>query len=255
MRLAIPSAPRAVRLSQVPGAVRRLCLVAALSAALVLALALSTRSLGRYLSREGDFFRAAVEVEGRVVSVSLPPKDRRDGARGSLHVLYTFDERERSASGVMVPAEWGEGVGQGAVVQLLVDPKDPDHPREARFAREGAQVTALLPYGVGVGLLVGGLLMALELRRAVRRELQPLRRGMLVWLTPKAKLSASRDETVFEASYYQQDVLHEVRARARPGRAPVKNGEKLLAAVVPSQPTWVRVIDEDLAKSLGWFIN
>jgi hypothetical protein len=25
--------------------------------------------------------------------------------------------------------------------------------------------------------------------------------------------------------------------------------------VVPSRPTWVRVIDEDLARSLGWFIN
>ena len=31
--------------------------------------------------------------------------------------------------------------------------------------------------------------------------------------------------------------------------------EKLLAAVVPSRPTWVRVIDEDLAHQLGWFVN
>jgi hypothetical protein len=255
VKLAIPSAPRAVRLSQVPGAVRRLVLVVAVALLVVLALALGTRALSRYLLRERGFFESSVEVEGRVVSVSLPPKDQRDGALGSLHVLYTFDEKERSASGVTVPAEWGEGVGQGAVVQLLVDPKDPDHPREANFARGNAQVTALLPFGVGLGVLLGVLLVVLELRRALRRELQPLRRGMLVWLTPKAPLSDSREETVFDAGYYQQDVFHEVRARARPGRAPVKNGGKLLAAVVPSQPTWVRVIDEDLAKSLGWFVD
>ncbi|MFP2908384.1 DUF3592 domain-containing protein, partial [Pyxidicoccus sp. 3LFB2] len=48
------------------------------------------------------------------------------------------------------------------------------------------------------------------------------------------------------------DVKHAVRARVRPGRAPVRNGEKVLAAVVPRQPGWARVIDQDLAKELGW---
>ena len=45
----------------------------------------------------------------------------------------------------------------------------------------------------------------------------------------------------------------EVTARGRPGRRPVRNGEKVLAAVVPSEPTWVRVVDEDLARTLGWY--
>jgi len=97
------------------------------------------------------------------------------------------------------------------------------------------------------------LLLLLEGRRALLRELNPLRHGMLVWLTPNAPLPETKQETVFAAHYYRQDVKYEVQARARPGRAPVRNGEKVLAAVVPSRPTWVRVIDEDLAKTLGWY--
>jgi hypothetical protein len=33
----------------------------------------------------------------------------------------------------------------------------------------------------------------------------------------------------------------------------VRNGEKVLAAVVPTEPTWARVVDEELAKTLGWY--
>jgi hypothetical protein len=32
----------------------------------------------------------------------------------------------------------------------------------------------------------------------------------------------------------------------------VRNGSKVLAAVVPREPDWARVIDEDLARTLGW---
>jgi hypothetical protein len=35
----------------------------------------------------------------------------------------------------------------------------------------------------------------------------------------------------------------------------VRNGEKVLAAVVPRRPTWVRIIDADLAKTLGWITD
>jgi hypothetical protein len=89
-------------------------------------------------------------------------------------------------------------------------------------------------------------------RRLWRAEVEPLRLGALVWLTPQGPLPETRGEVVFPAHYFRQDVKHGVRARVRPGRAPVRNGDKVLAAVVPRQPGWARVIDQDLAKELGW---
>jgi hypothetical protein len=81
----------------------------------------------------------------------------------------------------------------------------------------------------------------------------PLRTGAIVWLTPKGPLPDARGgEVVFPASYYRDDVLFEVTARGAAGSW-VKNGEKVLAALVPGEATWVRVIDEALARRLGWF--
>ena len=56
----------------------------------------------------------------------------------------------------------------------------------------------------------------------------------------------------FPANYWKQDRKHTVHARLRPGRAPVRNGEKVLAAVLSSLPDQARVIDEELARVLGW---
>ena len=156
------------------------------------------------------------------------------------------------ASGVVTSAEYAEGLGRGGEVTLLVDPGDPDAPREARYAREQAKVLDLVPVALGLGGLLAAAAVALEVRRTVRADLTPLRSGLLVWLTPDHELPDTRAEVVFPASYYRQDVRYEVKARVRPGRAPVRNGGKVLAAVVPSRPTWVRVIDEDLARALGW---
>ncbi|MBL8955569.1 MAG: DUF3592 domain-containing protein [Myxococcaceae bacterium] len=253
MQLAIPKAPRKVKLAQVPGAYRRLAVVAGLGFGIFGLVSAAGLLAGRWLGDEAGFFGRAVEVEGRVSGVSLPKWEDRTRLPAKLTVLYTFDGLDRSVSGVLASAERAEGLGHGAKVTLLVDPKAPEAPREADSAREGRGLTRLAPFGVGLGLLVAVLLVALEVRRAVRAELQPLRSGMLVWLTCEGGLPDTRAETTFAAHYFQQDVKREVRARARPGRAPVKNGEKVLAAVVPSQPTWVRVIDEDLARTLGWY--
>lgn len=253
MQLGIPSPPRPVSLGQVPGALGRLALSAGVAVALVgLGLGVG-RLAGRALSSEREFFERAVEVPGQVGSISLPPLAQREGGVARISVIYAVEGRDRSASGVELDAVAAEELARGNTVTLLVDPASPEHPREARYARARSGIVAFGQAGLGLGLLFGLAGLAWELRRAVRRELEPLRRGMLVWLTPDGELPATRGELVFPASYYRDDVKYAVQARARPGRAPVRNGEKLLAAVVPSQPTWVRVIDEDLAKTLGWY--
>ena len=256
MRLAIPNTPRPVSLRQVPGAFKRLSVVAGLGFALAVGLGVVSTKAGTWLSKERRFFEDAVEVPGKVTLVSLPPQRQREGGVARLSVIYTYpDGFDRSAAGIATGALFAEGIGVGAVVPLLVDPKDPDHPREAAYERSREGLQNFAPFGIGLGVLIALGLFGFELKRAIRSELDPLRRGMMVWLTPDEDLPETRGETVFPASFYRQDVKIAVRARARPGRAPVRNGEKLLAAVVPSKPTWVRVIDEDLARSLGWFIN
>jgi uncharacterized protein DUF3592 len=251
-RLAIPHAPRKVTLAQVPGAIRRLATVAAVGVAFAAGAGLGARWLSGRLGAERGFLRRAEEVPGLVNQVKLPPKDQREGATARIDVIYSYARRQLSATGVLARAEDAEGWGHGATVTLLVDPQDPDHPREARFARDRARQLDLLPYGVGLGAALALALFGWELRRTFRADLEPLRRGALVWLTPDGPLPETPRETVFKASYYREDVKYPVRARVRPGRAPVRNGDKLLAAVVPKKPTWVRVIDEDLAKTLGW---
>ena len=253
MQLAIPSAPRKVSLTQVPGAFARLSATGALGLLLAGVLWLGAVKAGGWLSSERDFLERAQEVDGRLQSVQLPALNEREGGVAKLSVIYTFDGRDQSASGVPARAEYAEGLGMGANLKLLVDPAQPERPREAQYERDRAGLRRFAPFGLGLGLLLAALLLALEGRRALRSELNPLRHGMLVWLTPNGELPDTKRETVFEAHYFRQDVKHEVFARARPGRSPVRNGDKVLAAVVPSQPTWVRVIDEDLAKTLGWY--
>ena len=256
MRLAIPNAPRKVSLRQVPGALRRLAMVAVFGAGLAVAIGVASLRAGSYASQEKEFFADAVEVPARVTQVVLPPFNQRSGAVAKLSVIYQWPEGiDRSATGIITSAEFAEGLGVGANVKLLLSPKDPERPREGGYERDREGLHGFVPFGVGLGVLLALGWFGFELKRAVQRELQPLRVGMIVWLTPDSELPETRGETSFPASYFRQDVKIQVQARARPGRAPVRNGEKLLAAVVPSRPTWVRVIDEDLAHQLGWFIN
>jgi hypothetical protein len=251
-QLAIPPAPRAVSLLQVPGALRRLGVTVGVGSVLVVALVVGARALSGRLSAEGDFFSHAEEVTAQVADVRLPPPEVCDSEPASLHVIYEFKGRQLAAS-IEADGLESEGLARGSRVLLLVDPRAPAEPREALRARRraGAQPLGWAALTLGVGLVM--VLAAFELRRAFRRELDPLRRGMLVWLTPPPELPPSRGEVIFPASYWRDDVAQQVTARARPGRAPVRNGEKLLAALLPSEPRWVRVIDEDLARALGWY--
>ncbi len=250
MQLAIPRAPRPVRFTQVPGTVGRLLGVLLGGLALMALLGVGARAAGRLFVEERDFLARAQEVEGLVAAVSLPPREQRTGADAALSVLYRFQDVQHTASAVRVAAEVAEGLGPGARVQLLVDPSQPDLPREAGTVRERAGRWNLLPWALGLGALLSVGLFAWVLRRTVRAEVQPLRTGMLVWLTPDGPLPERED--VFPASYWQQDVKHSVRARLRRGRAPVRNGDKLLAAVLPHHPGLARVVDEELARILGW---
>jgi hypothetical protein len=240
-----------VRFTQVPGTVGRLLGVLAGGLALMALLGAGAGLAGRLFVEERGFLARAQEVEGLVSGVSLPPKEQRTGAEATLAVLYRFQDVQHTASGVKVAAEFAEGIGSGARVRLLVDPARPDLPREAGFVRARAGRLDLLPWALGLGGLLAVGLFAWVLRRTVRAEVQPLRTGMLVWLTPDGPLP-ERGEGVFPASYWQQDVKHSVRARVRPGRAPVRNGDKLLAAVLPHHPGLARVVDEELARILGW---
>lgn len=252
MQLAIPHAPRKVRLTQVPGAVGRLARDAVLGLAFMALLGAGATWAGRFFVEEHGFNARAEEVDGVLVATRLPPTEQRDGAEGSLEVLYTFENVEHSVSNVRTFAEYAEGLGHGAVVKLLVDPAAPGRPREATFARARASRMGSMPFGLALGALGAVAMFTREARRLVRSEVEPLRLGALVWLTPDAPLPEARGEVVFPAHYFRQDVKMEVRARVRPGRAPVRNGTKVLAAVVPREPGWARVIDQDLAGVLGW---
>lgn len=252
MQFAIPHAPRRVRFNQVPGAVGRLVRTLLLGLGFMAVLGVGASFAGRFFIKERGFHARALEVDGLVARVSLPPMEKRLEQEATLDVLYTVDAVQHSVSGVLTSAEYAEGLGHGASVRLLVDPSQPDRPREARFARERSGAVNLMPWGLGLGALIALGLFLRDLRRTIRAELEPLRLGALVWLTPDAPLPETRKEVIFPATYFRQDVKHAVRARVRPGRAPVRNGGKVLAAVVPREPDWARVIDEDLARTLGW---
>ncbi|WNG47548.1 DUF3592 domain-containing protein [Archangium minus] len=252
MQLAIPQAPRRVPLFKVPGAMGRLVRVLAMGLVLMAALGAGARALGRFVVEEQGFLSRAQELEGRVAAMSLPPRGEREGAEAKLEVLYAVDKVQYSASGVRTHAEYAEGLAPGALITLLVDPRVPDKPREAAYVRSRAQALGLVPWGLGLGALVAVGLFAWELRRTLRAELEPLRKGMLVWLTPDGPLPESRREVFFPATFRKQEQTLTVRARLSPGRAPVRNGDKVLAAVLSSLPGQARVIDEELARALGW---
>ena len=252
MQLAIPQAPRSVPLAKVPGAIGRLVRVLLGGLALMALLGAGAGALGRFVVEEQRFLARAQPQEGRLLAMTLPPRGEREGAEARLEVIYSVDKMQYSASGVLAQAEYAEGLGPGARVQLLVDPSAPDKPREAGYVRARASALGLVPWGLGLGALGALGLFAWELRRTLRVELEPLRKGALVWLTPQAPLPESRREVLFAATYRKETQTLAVRARLAPGRAPVRNGEKVLAALLSSLPGQARVIDEALARSLGW---
>ncbi|MDQ3263969.1 MAG: DUF3592 domain-containing protein [Myxococcota bacterium] len=250
MQFRIPHPPRQVRLTQIPGALSRLARAAAVGLLLVGLLASAGRAAADLWVRERRFLARAEAVPGVVSQLRYAAAE---GERASIDVLYEYGGVQRTGSRIPLTAEDARTLRHGMEVELLVDPSAPDHPREARLAREEGRSLDWLPYGLGLGLFFALAAVGWELRRTLRSDLMPLRQGLLVWLTPDGALPETRNEIVFAASYYREDVKYPVRARIRPGRAPVRNGEKVLAAVVPSQPHWARVIDEDLSKTLGWW--
>ncbi len=255
VKLAIPAPPRAVTLRQIPGAVRRVGLTVAVALGSTLLVWALVAWAQRPLAAQRDFLARAVEVEARVAEVSLPPVAQRETRSARLRVIYRLDGRDYAASGVTLGGVRAEQLFQGAPLTVLVDPARPSLAQDAESARAGAGWVWLGFFVLGLGVVLGGLAVAVVVRRDVRRELDPLRVGALVWLTPEAPLPETKDELRFPAHYYRDDVKHEVLARVRPGRRPVRNGEKVLAAVLPSLPRWARVVDEALARDLGWYRN
>ena len=253
MQLAIPSAPRPVKLSQIPGALVRVGVVGGLAAVLTLVGWVVASRLQAPLAEQRAFLARATEVSGQVSEVKLPELSERLQEPARLRVIYVFEGRDFAASNVLVDGVAGEALYSGAKVPLLVDPSRPTQAQHAGYARAQAGWVWLNTVILGVGLLLAAGGVAFELRRAIRREVDPLRVGALVWLTPDVALPDTKDELRFPAHYFRDDVKQTVTARVRPGRRPVRNGEKVLAAVVPSQPTWARVVDEDLARVLGWY--
>lgn len=253
MKLAIPSPPRAVTLSQIPGAWRRVAIAGGVCALLTLAGWAAAAAFQRPLAAQRDFLERAVEVKATVAEVQLPPREKRLSAPAKLRVIFQLRGIDFAASSVLMDGEEAEGIGKGAPLVVLVDPERPSHAQEAKYARAQAGWVWLGSLVIGVGLLLGAAVVALVLLREVRKELAPLRVGALVWLTPDAPLPETTDELRFAGHYFRDDKKCAVTARGRPGRRPVRNGEKVLAAVLPSQPSWARVVDEDIATALGWY--
>ena len=253
MQLAIPSAPRPVKLAQVPGSLARVALVGLGAAVLTLVVWLLAWRAQAPLSAQRAFLERAVEVQGQVTEVVLPPVDVRLEKPARLRVIYQVDGRDYAASGVPMAGDAAESIFTGARLKVLIDPSAPAKAQESQWARSQAGWVWLGSLILGVGLLLAAGLVAFELRRTLRRELAPLRLGALVWLTPDGALPDTKDELRFGAHYFRDDVRLQVTGRVRPGRRPVRNGEKVLAAVVPTEPSWARVIDEDLARTLGWY--
>jgi hypothetical protein len=253
VQLAIPSAPRPVKLSQIPGALVRVGLVGAGAAVLTVIVFFAARAVQAPLAAQREFLERAVPVEGKVAEVALPPLEQRLQTPAKLRVVYQYEGRDYAASGVLTDGVEAEKLFTGANVGLLLVPDAPTHAQEREYARAQAGWVWLGSAILGVGLLLAAGLMTFELRRAVRREVTPLRLGALVWLTPDAQLPDTRDELRFPAHYFRNDQKLEVTASGRPGRRPVRNGDKVLAAVMPNEPTWARVVDEDLARTLGWY--
>lgn len=249
MQLAIPHAPRPASLSQVPGALRRVVLVAVACVASVLLVAVLARVALRWVTEEARFMAGADAVTGTVVRVERPKDERPAWPVG---VIYSAGAGQQSAT-IEVDVAIAERLGKGAPIELLVRPELPSQPRERNTVEGRASRSSLLLPVLGVVVVAAVLVLVRELRRALRREVEPLRTGLLVWLTPDGPLPDERGPFAFPAHYFRDDVKHAVVARADGRRRPVKNGEKLLAAVAPREPTWVRVVDEEVAQRLGWY--
>ncbi len=235
-----------------PGAVRRVTIVAGLCAAGVLLSGLVARVALRWLTEDARFVANAEAVNGTVVKVERPNKGASESSTLPVAVIYRLGEAQHSAT-TEVTTSIAEGLGRGASLELLVDPSEPTHPREKRTAEAKAERWSLVAPVIGVALVAGVLVLIREVRRAMRREVEPLRTGLLVWLTPNEPLPERPRPFSFPAHYYRDDKKHEVIARADGRRRPVRNGDKVLAAVAPREPTWVRVVDEEVAQGLGWY--
>lgn len=253
MRLAIPSAPRPVRLSQIPGALVRVGLIGAGALLLTGLVWFGTSRLQAPLAAQRAFLERSIDVQGQVSEVKLPDFEQRLSTPARLRVIYVLDGKEFAASNVTADGVEAEKYAQGAKISLLVDPEKPTSAQEASYARAQAGWVWLGSAVLGLGVILALGAVAFELRRSIRREVAPLRVGALVWLTPEGALGDSKDEQRFPAHYFRDDVKCSVTASVRPGRRPVRNGDKVLAAVVPSEPSWARVVDEDLARVLGWY--
>lgn len=249
MQLAIPHAPRPVSLEQVPGAVQRVSIVAGACALGVLLVGALAQVSVRWVTEEARFLAGAEPVRGTVVRVERPKSER---ATWPTSVIYSAGSGQQSAT-IEIDAATAEQLGKGAPVELLVRPEAPGSPREKHTVEAQAGRSSYVLPVLGVAIVAALLVLIREVRRAMRREVEPLRTGLLVWLTPDGELPVAPGPFSFGAHYFRDDVKHPVIARADGRRRPVKNGEKLLAAVAPREPTWVRVVDEEVAARLGWY--
>jgi hypothetical protein len=222
--------------------------VAGLASFGVVALTALAWGLTRWITDDARFLRDAAAVEGTVVSVE-PARDR---AQTPVQVIYRFAERQHTAS-VFVESERASGLGKGAKLELLVRAAEPERARERLTTEASARQGPFLGTVLLVAIVAALLVVVREVRRAMRREVEPLRTGLLVWLTPNEALGERRGEFAFPAHFYRDDRRVDVTARLNGSRRPVRNGEKLLAAVAPREPGWVRVVDEEVARSLGWY--
>jgi hypothetical protein len=241
MKLALPAPPRRVRLGQVPGAPLRVAIVV-LGCALVLAgaLALGARQLRGYAQARAEDARA-VNVEGVVASVER-------GERPTASALFELDGRRYSGSGIVLSPEHADRLRAGAVVKLRVDPLRPEHPLDPEVAEARTRRAMMLAITAAICALLVLLAAGWAIVEIGRRERRPLREGLLIWLTPNEPIEGVRS---VRGHYFRQDVRYEVRARVRPKEPPIRNGEKVLAAVAPPRRHAI-VVDEQLAKTLGW---
>lgn len=246
MRLRLPPPPRKVRLRQIPGALPRIGAVIALGLTGMALCAAGERAALRRAREEQQGFARRIAVEGQIARV------RRDGHSEvvAADVLYQVEGRQFSAAGLEVESG-GRALGPGAALPLRVDPRRPDSPLEAQVARreEGRVFSSAWGWAaLGLCALLGSAGWAAASARAERRA---LREGLLVWATPDPE----HPEIHFgrmRAHYFRQDVRQRLWARARAGRAPIRNGDKVLAAAVPGRPRLAWIVDEALARSLGW---
>lgn len=228
---------------------RRVAIVASVCVAGVLLVGLLAQVSVRWVTEEARFIAGADVIQGTVVRVDRSKLER---STWPVSVIYTFGSSQQSAT-VEVEAARAERLGKGATIELLVRPETASVAREkATIEAQAGRGSFVLPV-LGIAIVAALLVLIRELQRAMRREVEPLRTGLLVWLTPDSPLPESAGPFSFPAHYFRDDVKKPVVARADGRRRPVKNGEKVLAAVAPREPTWVRVVDEEVAASLGWY--